>query len=280
MEIAGCPCYLCADRDPGRDVGIVTTVREHGWCALRIVGGGPEYVYTLGMWHTYRRPEIVMFGLNGEDMQSWVNACVRLFADTGWPADEEPFTGVIDGHSTQLRTVDESWRDPLFGSAHRFYRLWPVPVRQLVWPDRDGRWPWDPEATQTCRTRQASAWLPVSEHPDGGWKLVGELAVDFPFQCGPDSNALTTQRVLDGRGDVARVVFDEDCYDVLDERGYDADDLRVAYLGDLLKRHPHLERFAGVPQGHAVLADGSTFPLSESDRAESERAWKTTRSQS
>jgi len=41
---------------------------------------------------------------------------------------------VIDGHAMQLRTVNESWREALFGSTYRFYRGWPVPMRQLVRP--------------------------------------------------------------------------------------------------------------------------------------------------
>lgn len=110
-----------------------------------------------------------MFGLPGEGMQLWLNACVRLHADGAWPVDGEPFEGVIEGHNTQLRTVDESWREALFGSAHRFYRGWSVPVRQLVWPDRRDLWPWEPQATESSKTRQAFAWLPVSDHPVGGW---------------------------------------------------------------------------------------------------------------
>ncbi len=265
---------MCSGTAPGRDEGIVTTVREHGWCALGVAGGNAEFAYTVGLWHTLRRPEIAMFGLPGEGMQLWLNACVRLHNDGDWPADGEPFEGVIDGHATQLQTVDESWREALFGSAYRFYRGWPVPVRQLVWPDRNGLWPWEPDATESSKTRQAFAWLPLGDHPAGGWRLVGEMP-DFPFRCGPDARTLTTQRILDSRLPIAQVVFDEGCYDVLDERGYDADDLHVVFLGDLVKRHSTLGSFATLADGHVASVEGAKMPVSDHDRQRSVQAWKT-----
>ncbi|MBB4956817.1 DUF4262 domain-containing protein [Micromonospora polyrhachis] len=274
MQTAACPCYICTDTAPGRDEGIVATVREHGWCALRVGGGSAEFAYTVGLWHSFRRSEIVMFGLPGEGMQLWLNACVDLHASGDWPAEGEPFEGVIDGHVTQLRQVDESWREALFGSAHRFYRGWPVPVRQLVWPDRSGLWPWEPQATESSKTRQAFAWLPVDDHPAGGWPLVGEMP-DFPFRCGPDADALTTRSILDSRLPIARLVYDEGCYDVLDERGYGADDLCLAYLGDLVKCHPMLGPLATLADGHTAFADGVVAPVSDSERQRSVQAWST-----
>ncbi len=86
---------------------------------------------------------------------------------------------------------------------------------------------------------------------------------------------MTTRRVFDRHLPVARVSFDEGCYDVLDERGYDADDLCVVYLGELVKRHPALEAFADLPEGQtAALPDGPRSPISDGDREQSVLAWK------
>src|SRR5690606_3124501 len=123
----------------------------------------------------------------------------------GWPEAEESFDGVIEGFDTQLRDVHPSWYRALFGTALSFYRGVAVPVRQLVWPDRHGRWPWDEEATPSSRARQACAWLPLSQHPEGAWRLVGELGPTFPFPVGPDAWALTTRSVLAGERPVTTV---------------------------------------------------------------------------
>ncbi|WP_405434080.1 DUF4262 domain-containing protein [Micromonospora sp. NBC_00617] len=277
MTIEGCSCLICSDSAPTRDSRTVELVRDHGWSVLR-VGGGIEFAYTIGLWHSFRRPEVVMFGLDGEGMQHWLNACVDHAREQGWPAEETPFHGVLDGFPTQLRAVDPSWHDPLFGTAYRFYRGVTVPFQQLVWPDRNGLWPWEDGATASSRNRQAHSWLPVREHPQGAWRLVGELEPGFPFDAGPDSWALTTRAVAAGARPVARVIKDEGSHDVLDERGYDADDLCLAFLGALVQRHPHLTDCADLADGQVATLDAdrawSRSALSRGDRRASTRSWK------
>jgi hypothetical protein len=218
-----------------------------------------------------------MFGLDGQSMQHWLNTCVDLARENGWPEPGEPFHGVLEGFPTQLRPVHESWNEALFGTANRFYRGVGVPVQQLVWPDRDGAWPWTDDATASSRNRQAFAWLPVSGHPPGGWRLIGELEADFPFSASPDDWALTTRQVLDGDRPVACVAHLQRCFDVLDARGYDADDLCLAFLGELVQRHPHLASCADLPDGHVAQFDGDRVrqraAASRGERRNSKRRW-------
>ncbi|MEV0716167.1 DUF4262 domain-containing protein [Asanoa sp. NPDC050611] len=277
MQDPGCPCVICSGVRRGRDAGTVSMVEKHGWCVLRVPGSF-DFAYTVGLWHSFQLPELVMFGLAGEDMQVWLNTAVDRLREIGWPAAETPFTGVIEGHPTMLRPVDESWRDALFGTAYRFYGGWSVPVWQLVWPDAAGRWPWNDEATVSSRTRQAFAWLPVSSHPRGSWRLVGTHTPGFPLPAEPDSWALTTRALLAGETSPALVVFDEGAFDVLDARGYAADDLCLGYLGHAVERHPALTAFADLPDGHvATLAPDGAWqrePLSAPQRTASTAAWQ------
>ncbi|MEV6637657.1 DUF4262 domain-containing protein [Actinoplanes sp. NPDC051470] len=150
-------------------------VRQHGWCALRVAGGDVEFAYTVGLWHSFRLPEIAMFGLDGDAMQSWLNRCADIVRTAGWPAEGVPFPGVIDEVEVQLRPIDESWREAFFGTARQFYRGRAVPVWQLVWPDETGRWAWDEGSSDGSRVHQPRAWLPVTEHPVGRWRLTAEF---------------------------------------------------------------------------------------------------------
>ncbi len=288
---ASCTCLIC-DPDPAY-VGSTTveSISRHGWFALW-VAGSLDVAYTVGLWHTFRQPELVMFGLSGEDMQSWLNTCVELGRDKGWPQPGEPFDGVLDGFGTQLRDVHISWYRALFGTALSFYRGTGVPFRQLVWPDRNGQWPWDEAATASSHTRQAFAWLPVAKHPGGAWRLVGEFGPTFPFPVGPDSWVLTTRGVLEGSRPVATVAFDQGSFDVLDDRGLAADDLCLAFLGDVVRQHPQVRECADLvdgqvatspaagasdvngPNGHVRTASGWTRAyVTPADRRTSKRAW-------
>ena len=273
---ASCPCLVCHPDPNIAATATIDAVTRHGWSALR-VAGSLDVAYTVGVWHTFGEPELVMFGLAGEDMAAWLNTCVELGRDKGWPAPERPFDGVIEGFDTELRDVHPSWYRALFGTALGFYRGVAVPFRQLVWPDRHGHWPWDASATPSSRTRQASAWLPVAQHPEGSWRLVGELGPTFPFATGPDSWVLTTRAVLSGARPVAHVSFDQGSYDVLDERGHDADDLCLGFLGDIVRRHPQVRACADLVEGQvADLGTDSHWTrsyLTAADRRTSKRAW-------
>jgi len=257
-------------------------VTRYGWSTLW-VAGSLDFAYTIGVYHTFGQPELVMFGLQGEDMAAWLNTTVELGRDKGWPEPEQPFDGVIEGFRTQVRDVHRSWYRAMFGAALSFYRGVAVPFRQLVWPDRHGRWPWEDEATPSSRARQAFAWLPVAEHPEGAWRLVGELGPTFPFPVGPDAWVLTTRSVLDGSRPVASVSYDQGSYDVLDERGHDADDLCLAFLGAVVRKHPYIRECADLTDSQRATAstedDGRTVSgwtrahLTAADRRASKRSW-------
>jgi Domain of unknown function (DUF4262) len=219
-----------------------------------------SFAYTIGLWHTFCRPEVVMFGLEREGMGHWLNACVKRGRDHGWPAESEEFAGVLDGFPVQLRPVHVSWHDALFGTAWRFYRGIAVPVLQLVWPDRNGVWPWQEGATASSRTRQAFAWRPVTKHPRGDWRRYAEKEGERHV---PRLDALTSRGLLEGIRPVTRIVHLQGRYDVLDERGYSADDLCWGLL-PALPLPPETMSFAGMPDGQAaVLSPDSRWTIAD-----------------
>jgi len=125
--------------------------------------------------------------------------------------------------------------------------------------------------------RQAQAWLPVSEHPKGCWHLIGTMSPGFPLKCGPDCEVLTTRSVLAGNRKVSSVVNDGEGLDILDERGYDADDFIFAYIGNLVDSNPQLKALddSREAQRAVIGTDGqwSYRHVSAHDRKNSKRAW-------
>ncbi|MFJ1704666.1 DUF4262 domain-containing protein [Kitasatospora sp. NPDC088346] len=145
-------------------------VRRHGRHVVGVGGGGevPDWAFTVGLWHSCRLPEVAMFGLELPGLMHWVGEAAARVRDG---ASTEPGTllpDVIEGCRVEVRPVDPGWHLPLFGTAVGFYRRTPVPVVQLVWPDREHRWPSDERASPGCRA-QPSLWLPVDRHPEGVW---------------------------------------------------------------------------------------------------------------
>ncbi|MCX5208095.1 DUF4262 domain-containing protein [Kitasatospora sp. NBC_00240] len=179
-EASPCPCVLC---DPAAAATFrarrlrrkhwgptMARVREQGWQVVGVGGGGelPDWAFTVGLWHSYRIPEVAMFGLELHGLMHWVGDVAALLRDG---ASTEPGTllpDVVEGYRLRLQPVEACWHRPLFGTAVGFYRRVPVPVVQLLWPDREHRWPSDPLAGPGCRA-QPDLSLPVDEHPKGLW---------------------------------------------------------------------------------------------------------------
>ncbi|MFF4777837.1 DUF4262 domain-containing protein [Microtetraspora fusca] len=84
-------------------------------------------------------------------------------------AVEQERDDVLEGIPVVIRPVHESWHQPLFGSALWFYRHVPLAFTEMVWPDRDGMFPWNATCSPHVRERQPSLWIPKSEHAPGPW---------------------------------------------------------------------------------------------------------------
>ncbi|WP_253885241.1 DUF4262 domain-containing protein [Actinokineospora diospyrosa] len=247
-----CRCQLCVgDRDEGF-AEMLEAITDYGAGVVEVTGAQFDFAHTVGLWHSAGVPDVVMFGLDTDDMIGWLSRFVEVGRAQGWPGPDEEFGGVVDGAVTRLRPVHESWFGGLLDSVLHFYRE-PVPMSVLLWPDGDGRWPWDADADEDCRVSQPWAWGPVSEQQAGPWRLLGELGAEFPFPTSPDVWALTSKSIVDGDRAPVWLARSEGLYDVLDERGYGADDLALAYLGDITTRHPVLYKAADLPDDAAVV---------------------------
>ncbi|MFF2660539.1 DUF4262 domain-containing protein [Kitasatospora sp. NPDC058032] len=187
---AVCPCVICAAEETKRSGSIRSLLRRpggaprvsrrwkraagdvltHGHHVVGVGGGGsvPDWAFTVGRWHTDRLPELAMFGLDAYGQMNWLNEAVARLREGASAEPDSLLTGVIDGYPLLVRPVDAGWLRPLLGTAVGFYRRAAVPVLQLLWPDRNHRWPWDPEASPGCRA-QPRLWLPVAAHPEGVW---------------------------------------------------------------------------------------------------------------
>jgi hypothetical protein len=250
-----CCAGLGTDEPDERGWWLRDTIAEVGWAVVALEAE-TAHAFTVGLWHSFGLAELAMFGLEAADMQVWLNAAVEALRVRGQILDGEPFDGVLTGFPVLLEEVHPSWNEPLFGAMCGYYGVSEVPVRQVVWPDRDGRWPWQGTATEACRLRQPSSWLPVSEHPAGAWRLVAELSADWPFvELQPDSTVTASPGVVAGLEPIIAVTHDgEGGWDFLDFKGY-VDDLERVHFGQLYQKQPWLARFAELPADTQACLD-------------------------
>jgi Domain of unknown function (DUF4262) len=249
-----CRCWLC-DEHPAdleaADRNLVWQVEEHGWSVVAVAEEleVPGWAYSVGLWHTLRSPEVCMFGLRGRDMHAWINAAGhQVRAGQALRADEERL-GVLDGFPVTVRPVHPSWQAELFAIADGFYRG-PVPAMQLIWPDRDGRFPWQPGAGERCRTHQPQLWLPRDDHPPGIWTRLADLEVSpFP-DTGGNELVVGSRRVINGEAPIVGIVHTRDGR--WEFRDGAEGETGMVHLRHLVTAHPHIRDFADLPRGHAA----------------------------
>lgn len=176
-----------------------------------------------------------------------------LFAD-------ENSEAILVGYEVAVRRVDPSWYEDLFGQAIGFYHGRTPTFLQLVWPDREGRFPWDEGVDAGCRESQPMLWLPWSEHPRGVWTEL-RLEAEWPFgDVRPEEHAFTMKRIMEGETRIIGVYRDHDgVWQFLDGGRTEMEDIARVHLRHLVDRHPQVARFADLRPGEQAWEqpDGS-----------------------
>jgi hypothetical protein len=122
-------------------------IARYGWAVTMVeptpTDPGIPFAYTVGL--TARtQPELVIAGLDPLIAQALLNdLAARVVEQHMQLAHGQHLHDLIAGYDAVL--VDGPLTDDLYpGTAIGRYGADRVRLRQIVWPDRDGRFPWDP----------------------------------------------------------------------------------------------------------------------------------------
>jgi hypothetical protein len=105
--------------------------------------GEPTFCYTLGLQH-HDLPELIMFGLPFKVMEQCLQNAYNLLVvekrliTVGTPVDDIASVPIVF-----IPVTDDKVRD-YFGIARKFFRRDTFPAWQVVWPDRNNAFPWQP----------------------------------------------------------------------------------------------------------------------------------------
>src|SRR5262245_59381089 len=117
-------------------------------------GERPPYAYTVGMRHSFGEPEVLVIGLPRGVAQDLLDNVADEANGGRMFAAGEQLDGLVQGYPVRLLAVSDAqqvqWL-PLVGWA---YERGDVPCLQLVYPDKQGRWPWQPDVRDGFRRIQ------------------------------------------------------------------------------------------------------------------------------
>lgn len=129
-------------------------IEDQGWVAVPVAAvEGPEpvagYTYSIGFESTFGRPEVVIFGLQAPAARGLLGMVADQHAGGVELPVDAVFVGLLESDlPCALLPVDLGVHRPLFPdaealAARRVGSNTTFRMLQFVWPDRQGRLPWD-----------------------------------------------------------------------------------------------------------------------------------------
>ena len=130
------------------DRTLLADVRRVGWHHVHVQaeGGEPPFAYSLGYYANFRQPEVIVFGLPARAAQQFLNIVAIRFAGERRPYETfKPYEDIAQGMRIAFIPVARRHYPTYFGYAGWFYRSVEAdfPALQMVWPDKQGRLPWE-----------------------------------------------------------------------------------------------------------------------------------------
>ena len=175
------PDHDPAHGDPGHAAymsWVATTVSDHGWAISGRHGdqAAPPWAYTVGMWLTCRAPELVLCGLPVENAAAIINVIGERSADGADFGPDDVLRDVCPAPLT-FRPVDPSWRetDGLLPISDSFYGMVRPPYLQVLWSDRNDRFPGEHGFQREFDRLQPLLWLPHDDNPPSAWTRLDAL---------------------------------------------------------------------------------------------------------
>ncbi len=127
------------------DAKTIDKIEEYG-CFVLTVGSKAHrelnYTYTIGLYDTSGKPDLITAGLHHEVAHSCLNeAAKRLRA--GIDLTQGRHSDLIGNVDCEFRPVDPKWVRRLMNWANWYYDGADYPVLQVIYPDLQNRFPED-----------------------------------------------------------------------------------------------------------------------------------------
>jgi hypothetical protein len=148
----------------------IAKIREFGWFRTGVLGEDeqPGFAYTTGFWSSLGAPEILVFSLKLEIAHNVLWDIYREARDGRSLPIGQAIGDIFGNHMAYLFPVAKEHYAEHVGWSRWFYGDDDFPCVQLVWPDRNGVFPWQADFDESFRDDQPdlspTGWVSELRH--------------------------------------------------------------------------------------------------------------------
>ena len=220
------------------DEKLIDDIKKYGWTVMLIEATDylPSFAYTVGLWKNYNHPELICFGLTTKSLHSSLNVGGELVKDGHKLQVGRDYDDFFENGIAQFIQVDPRSLQDYFGYALWFNEKSDFPALQLVWTDRNNRYPWDADFEEEFLYRQP---------------LLDRNA-DFKFREEKNLAVFTTRQWIEEKKPILRVVHDEDGDWQFLTSDQMPEDIKIVALEQMTLQDPTLNDIFNLDYGEAA----------------------------
>ena len=175
---------------------LISDIESYGWTVLLVEATDylPSFAYTVGLWKNYNHPEIICLGLTTSTLHSILNIGGELVKDGQSLQVNRDYDDFFNSGTAQFIQVDPRNLTDYFGYAIWFNNTNNFPALQLVWTDRNNKYPWDKDFEEEFVYLQS----------------LLDRNSKFKFREEKNLAVFTTRQWIEERKPILRVVHNED----------------------------------------------------------------------
>ena len=224
---------------------------------------GFGWAYTIGVFDTAEKPELITVGLPPETAHYALNEAAKLLR-SGVDLSKGRYRDLIGEVECEFRPVDRKWIGQLMGWSIWYYDGDDFPVLQAVYPDRENRFPEDDGFDKSFAQPLMQPTAPMTGVEKDFWASTDSESslYNWQFSDGPHTHAFLSKAVNEENEPVTFVSHDAEdgAWQFLGDSMCDASGPVVVCLHHPIDRDPSLAELADLPLGWYAERDSAGEP--------------------
>lgn len=135
---------------------ILHDINKFGWHVIKVLEDedGPGFGYSIGLYETYKHPEIIIIGLKLDHIHSIINDIGESIKEGKNFTPLNFYSDLIEGFDCFFVQVKDEFYEQYVGQALCFYENNNFPLIQCIYPTVKGVYPWEKDWPEKIKNIQ------------------------------------------------------------------------------------------------------------------------------